>query len=328
MARAGCSLRRRRARPQLGCRPERRDGCRGRAVRVRGSGAAPRQRVHECAVGAVSARSPAVRRSTGSVDQAGGVSGAAAGRRRDGSCTDAYPSVAIRRLIRPISSTKRCRSGCSRSSDLVQRPVEVVGDVRELLEQPVLVVRHDPPRRSPATSTANSCPHSGRRPRRACALLVDAPVEILEEREVGGEQALDHARASPPRACRARVTTRDRSSTVRYASLSRTRGSRSGMISSRAVARRIDPVAVHGAVVVDVAARAARTANSVSERLAATAAGDVDGARRARSCGLEPSCMIVHSSTSTSLPPACSAPMLTFDGHALVKLNRAISPCS
>jgi hypothetical protein len=45
--------------------------------------------------------------------------------------------------------------------DLVQGPVEVVGDVRDLFEQGVGRVRHEPPGTSPATSTTNSCSHSG-----------------------------------------------------------------------------------------------------------------------------------------------------------------------
>src|SRR5690606_20888482 len=45
--------------------------------------------------------------------------------------------------------------------DVVQRPVEVVGHVRDLLVQAVGVGGHDPPRRSPATSTVNSCLHDG-----------------------------------------------------------------------------------------------------------------------------------------------------------------------
>ena len=52
-----------------------------------------------------------------------------------------------------------------------------------------------------------------------------------------------------------RVITRPSSTTDRYAGFSWTRRSRSGSSSSRAVARRIAPVAVHGARLVDVPAR-------------------------------------------------------------------------
>src|SRR5262245_33835074 len=46
--------------------------------------------------------------------------------------------------------------------DRVHRPMEVVGDVRDLFEQPVGRVRHDSPRRcSPATSTVNAWLHAG-----------------------------------------------------------------------------------------------------------------------------------------------------------------------
>ena len=45
--------------------------------------------------------------------------------------------------------------------DVVERPVEVVGDVRDLLEQPSGRVRQDPPGASPARSTENSCPQLG-----------------------------------------------------------------------------------------------------------------------------------------------------------------------
>src|SRR5437899_7050177 len=45
--------------------------------------------------------------------------------------------------------------------DLVERPVEVIGDVRDLAVEAVGRVRHDSPRRPPATSTENSCLHAG-----------------------------------------------------------------------------------------------------------------------------------------------------------------------
>ena len=45
--------------------------------------------------------------------------------------------------------------------DLVERPVEVVGHVRDLLVEPFGCVRQDPPRRSPAISTVNSWLHAG-----------------------------------------------------------------------------------------------------------------------------------------------------------------------
>ncbi len=45
--------------------------------------------------------------------------------------------------------------------DLVERPVKVISNVPNLLEQPLGWVRHDPPRRSPAISTVNSLEHAG-----------------------------------------------------------------------------------------------------------------------------------------------------------------------
>lgn len=51
--------------------------------------------------------------------------------------------------------------GMLKVKDRVQRPVHVVGDVRDLRHEPVGRVRHDSPRRPPATSTANSCWHCG-----------------------------------------------------------------------------------------------------------------------------------------------------------------------
>lgn len=45
--------------------------------------------------------------------------------------------------------------------DLRTRPVEVVRQVRDLLEQPIGRVRHDSPRRPPARSTSNAVPHDG-----------------------------------------------------------------------------------------------------------------------------------------------------------------------
>ena len=45
--------------------------------------------------------------------------------------------------------------------DLLEPPVEVVGDVRGLLVELVRPVRQDPPRRSPAISTLNSWLQAG-----------------------------------------------------------------------------------------------------------------------------------------------------------------------
>src|SRR5829696_6167383 len=45
--------------------------------------------------------------------------------------------------------------------DLLERPVEVVGNVRDLFEQTVGRVRHDPPDGSPAMSTVNSVEQCG-----------------------------------------------------------------------------------------------------------------------------------------------------------------------
>ena len=47
------------------------------------------------------------------------------------------------------------------SEQLVERPVQVTSDVRDLLQQAVGRVRRGFPRRLPATSTSNSCSHNG-----------------------------------------------------------------------------------------------------------------------------------------------------------------------
>ncbi len=60
------------------------------------------------------------------------------------------PAVDPGDLLRPALPV-----GVLEGQDLVQRPVEVVGDVGYLLEQPVEGVAYDPPRRT--TSTSNSC---------------------------------------------------------------------------------------------------------------------------------------------------------------------------
>src|SRR5262249_11705108 len=51
--------------------------------------------------------------------------------------------------------------GVFQVEDLVQRPMEVVSEVRDLLVQPVGRVRHDSPRRPPARSMSNPLPHLG-----------------------------------------------------------------------------------------------------------------------------------------------------------------------
>lgn len=45
--------------------------------------------------------------------------------------------------------------------DVLPGPVQVVGDVRDLLVQPIGRVRQDSPRRPPETSTAKWCSHDG-----------------------------------------------------------------------------------------------------------------------------------------------------------------------
>ena len=114
--------------------------------------------------------------------------------RPNGRRTAAQPSSEIRRLILPISSTKRCRTGAPGRGS---RPSTSGSD------RP----RTRPPRRggrsrtsrfpqacSPARSTVNSWLQAGQVTAAwPCALLVDPPVQVLEEREVGREQALDDA---------------------------------------------------------------------------------------------------------------------------------------
>src|SRR6476646_8809479 len=100
--------------------------------------------------------------------------------------------------------------------DRVHRPVEVVGDVRDLFEQSVGRVRHDSPRRcSPATSTVNPWLQLGH--------VTDAWVwpSWLIRRERSWRNARSEAkRPSMTPVCTwgtlpSRVTTRDRSRIVR-----------------------------------------------------------------------------------------------------------------
>ena len=65
------------------------------------------------------------------------------------------------RFIRAISSRNRRRTGCSRSRISVQRPMKVIGDVRDFLVNGVGRVRHGSPGRPPATSTVNPCWQAG-----------------------------------------------------------------------------------------------------------------------------------------------------------------------
>ena len=70
------------------------------------------------------------------------------------------------------------------------RPVEVVGDEGHLLDRAVEGVAEIPPGRS--TSSSNACRHCGQLTRHdAPSDAVDLVVEVLQVREVGGEQALD-----------------------------------------------------------------------------------------------------------------------------------------
>src|SRR5690242_18914111 len=125
--------------------------------------------------------------------------------------------------------------------DVVEGPVQVVGDVRDFLVQPVGRVRHDSPRRPPATSTTKLWPHSGQ----ATPALVWP--SLLTRRYMSCRNARSDAnRFSMIPECTSvmspiRVTTRASSTTVRNAEFSRTLSSRSGISSSRAVARRITP---------------------------------------------------------------------------------------
>ena len=82
--------------------------------------------------------------------------------------------------------------------------MEVVGDVRDLLVEPVGRVRHDSPRRPPARSTANRwlAVRAGHRGP-GVALGVDPAVEVLQERDVGGEHVLDDPGVHVGERCRA-----------------------------------------------------------------------------------------------------------------------------
>ena len=60
-----------------------------------------------------------------------------------------------------ISSTKRLPVGMLQLEDLLERPVEVVRHVRDLLEETVGRVRHDPPGRSPPRSIVTSARQDG-----------------------------------------------------------------------------------------------------------------------------------------------------------------------
>src|SRR4051794_34558022 len=125
--------------------------------------------------------------------------------------------------------------------DLFERPVEVVGDVRDLLEELVGRVRHDSPGASPDRSTVNWCWQAGHETS-ACV----CPSWFTRRYRSCRNARSDANRPSITPfvtwgSVPSRVITRPSSTTVRYASFSRTRGSRSGRISSRAVASRMTP---------------------------------------------------------------------------------------
>ena len=89
--------------------------------------------------------------------------------------------------------------------DVVERPVEVVGDVRDLLVDPVR--RRTSRFPQAATGKVDGEPVGALRARDGdpgVALGIDPPVEVLQEGDVGGEHVLDDGRGDGCRACRAR----------------------------------------------------------------------------------------------------------------------------
>src|SRR5262249_11625917 len=112
--------------------------------------------------------------------------------------------------------------------DVVRSPVEMEGDVRDLLVQRVGRVRHDSPRRPPARFTAKVCPHSGQTtPARVWpSLLTRRYMSCRNARSEANRFSITPAWTSVT--VPIRVITRASSTTVRYAGCSRTRSSRSG----------------------------------------------------------------------------------------------------
>ena len=115
-----------------------------------------------------------------------------------------YSSSVRRRLMLDDLGREALPVGMLQLQDLVDRPVEVIGHVRDLLEEPVGCVRHDPPRRS-TRQVDRELVLAGRAADGglAGALLVDPPVQVLEECQVGREQVLDDARMDLATATRA-----------------------------------------------------------------------------------------------------------------------------
>ena len=157
------------------------------------------------------------------------------------------------------------------------------------------------------------------------SLLVHAPVQVLQKGEVGGEQLLDHPRRYLVLAQRAEAGDHPGKQDHGEVAL---------VLADARVAQRQDLVLRSGEPhetvpmddvgIVDVAPRQLER-ELRSERLRLCARGFEDCAARGHA-GAMPSCVMVHSSTSTSLPPACSDASETFEGQAFKKLNRLFSP--
>ena len=76
----------------------------------------------------------------------------------------------------------------------IQRPVQVISEVRDLLLQAVSRVRGYSPRRLPDRSMVKSLPQAGQETAaRVWPSALTRPVEVLQEGQVGGEEVLDDA---------------------------------------------------------------------------------------------------------------------------------------
>ena len=74
-----------------------------------------------------------------------------------GSSAEDVPEAGLSHLIEHMLFRGTARYGSLEIDQLFVTPVEVVGHVRDLFEELLDRVRHDPPGRPPATSTVNSC---------------------------------------------------------------------------------------------------------------------------------------------------------------------------
>jgi hypothetical protein len=151
-------------------------------------------------------------------------------------------------------------------------------------------------------------------------LLVHTPVQILEEREVRGEEPFDHAGVHLRIGERPELGDDAREQEDAEVAL---------VVPDARVAQRQELVArrreahlphpVDGPRRVDVAARKLK-GELGAKAVLARPLGHLDGARRPAHCRVSPSCTIVHSSTSTSFAAPDIPLSATREGQPASKL--------